>query len=111
MNPRDKINNLINQYLSNHPELECLDEEYMHPSVLALHEDIKPWMIDELGSAYELWKLLLDAAKEWFPDKNKSKLGRLFCNRFEIEGCTFWNGIDEYKPLTREYHEWRGINR
>lgn len=83
----------------------------MHPSVLAMHTEIQPWLMSELGGTHEYWNLLLESAKEWFPDKNKTKLGRLFCNRFEIHGCTFWNGLEEYQTLTDEYHKWRGITK
>ena len=104
----EKITELVNIYLKDYPNFTPLAEEFMHPSCLALHRDIYPWFLIQCDdNTVEVWSLLLAAAKEWFPDRNKTKLGHAFCVRFEIEGCTWWNGWEPIQPVVKEYRKWR----
>ena len=109
MKSSDRISRLIDLYMRDHPDFEPLKDEFMHPSVLALHSDIKLWIMGQFSDAVEFWTVFLDAGKEWFPDKNKTKLGHLFCLRFEIEDLTWWNGWEPIQPVVQSYMEWRGF--
>ncbi len=110
MKPNEIIDELINSYLKAHPNIEppVFDDEYMqHPSVIAMTSNIQSWMTDECGGPLEYWSLMLAAAKEWFPDVNKIKLGHIFCVRFECYANTWWDEIEECQPLQKEYYNWR----
>lgn len=109
MKSSDQISWLIDLYIRDHPDFEPLEDKYMHPSVLALHGDIMPWLVKHFSDPVEFWTVLLDAAKEWFPDKNKTKLGHLFCLRFECTDLTCWNGWKPIQPVVQSYAEWRGF--
>lgn len=102
-----KVTELVNIYLEDHPDFVPPEEEFIHPSYLALYRPIKHWFFTQCGSKLELWTLMLAAAKEWFPDKSNTKLGHTFCVRFEIEDCTWWNGRTEFQPVLRDYIRWR----
>lgn len=110
LSPSEKITEMVSIYLKQNPEFFPPDEELNHPSYLALYRPIKYWMLKQCGGQYggnvELWTLMLAAAKEWFPDKSETKLGHVFCVRFELEDCTWWNGRTEFQPVLKDYIKW-----
>jgi len=108
MDAREKIESMVTEYRRLHPDFHYPPEEYCHPSVLAMHNEIQPWIVHSLGGPWHYWLLMLEAAKAWFPDKAETKLGRLFCVRLEIEYATFWQGKPEFEAILKDYAKWRG---
>jgi len=102
---------LIDQYLEDHPGKIELDDAYWHPSVLALHEAIRPWLIEQCGGISSFWQYLLEAAMLWFPERTESRLGKLFCTQLECEANTFWQGREDFADIERLYLQWRGIKQ
>lgn len=103
------VSALVYEYLAAHPDYQYPAEKHQHPSVLAMATDIKGWMIDKLGGPLPYWRLLLSAAKAWFPEKGETDLGKLFCQRLEIEAATHWDGWTEFDAVMQDYLEWRGL--
>lgn len=104
-----KISDLVDIYFRDNPEFEIVEEEFKHPSFFILHRKVRPWLFaqcDEENDYVQLWRLLLAAAKEWFPGKKNTKLGHLFCIRFEVEDCTWWNGWEPIQPVLQDYLRW-----
>jgi len=105
----EKVTEMVSIYLLSYPDFTHPgDKEFTkHPSYLALCRPIKYWFFIQCGGYVELWTLMLAAAKEWFPDKEKAKMGHAFCVRFAIEECTWWDGWDPIQPVLKDYLKWR----
>lgn len=104
----EKVSELVKVYFQDYPAFSLLERDLMHPSYLALYRPIRYWMLKQCGdSPVELWGLMLAAAKEWFTEKEKTKLGHAFSVRFEMEWATWWDGRDEFKPIMADYMAWR----
>jgi len=104
-----KISDLVNTFLRNNPDFEPVEKELQHPGYFMIHRRILPWLYaqcDEEFDYVQLWRLLLAAAKEWFPGKHDTKLGHIFCVRFELEDCTWWNGWEPIQPVLQDYLTW-----
>ena len=102
-----KISEMVAIFLEEYPTyILPKDKTFHHPSALALYRDIDDWLMEQCGGVVAFWKLLLTAAKEWFPDKRSTKLGKCFCFRFECLDCTFWHGGGEMAEICKEYGEW-----
>lgn len=102
-----KVEAMVRVFLEKYPSyILPVDKTLHHPSVLALHGKLHEWLIKQCGHFVEFWQLILTAAKEWFPDKRDSKLGKHFCFTFECLDCTFWHGGGEMTEICKEYGEW-----
>ena len=101
-----KFTLLVQYLLKTYPSAEFSPKALSHTCYVVLsYADI--WFIEVLGGVEEYWRLLLSAAKEWFPEKNKSEPGGYFCTRFECEALAMWNGREEFRELEGEYAGWR----
>lgn len=47
--PSEKVTEMINIYIQEHPEFTPPEEELMHPSYLSLFRPIKYWMLKQCG--------------------------------------------------------------
>lgn len=105
----EKVKALANIYHQSYPDFITPDDEafMQHPSYLALYHPIKHWFFVQCGGYVELWMLMLAAAKEWFPDKDNSKLGHTFYVRFAIEDYTWWNDRTKFRTVLKDFIRWR----
>lgn len=103
---RTQIDGFVKRYLQEHPDFEYPPSGDFHPAILASC-GMKDWIVSRIGGPLPFWRAMLRAARVWFPPGDTSREFRLFCTFFEIEGCTWWNGIPVYEALEREYVEWR----
>lgn len=103
---RTQIDGFVQRYLKEHPDFEYPTSGDFHPAILA-NGTMKSWIIDRIGGPLPFWRAMLRAARVWFPQGHTSREFRLFCTFFEIEGCTWWNGISVYQELEKEYCAWR----
>ena len=105
--PTEKITELVDLFRKEYPGyILPEDKDLWHPSALALHKGIDLWLIEQCGLV-EFFTLMVKAAKIWFPDKLKTKLGKTFCTKFEIRDCTFWHGQGTMESVCKEYYDWR----
>lgn len=102
-----EIDELVEQYIAEHPEYEYPPSGDKHPAILASVGPIKNALMDQEGGPLPYYKKLLEAAKIWFADGQDTREFRLFCKFFEAEGNTWWNGNPELEALAREYNAWR----
>ena len=107
---KTKIDLLVTEYLTRHPNFAYPESGDRHPSILAIGEQMQPWLIDVLGGPSGYWVAMLDCAKEWFSSERAtpSREFRLFCHFFEAMGNVSGNGSPEHEKLNRVYMEWRG---
>ena len=105
----EKVTEMVNIFLLSYPDFIPPDDEafMQHPSYLALYRPIRYWFFTQCVEYVDLWTLMLAAAKEWFPDRAKTKSGHAFCVRFEIEECTWWDGWEPIQPVLKDYLKWR----
>lgn len=103
---RTQIDGFVQRYLKEHPDFEYPPSGDFHPAILASC-GMKNWIVDRIGGPLPFWRTMLRAARVWFPPGDTSREFRLFCTFFQIEGCTWWNGIPVYEELEREYCAWR----
>jgi len=108
--PAEIVAGHVSRNLNQKGSFRQLPADMRHPSVLAMSTDVRQWMVEQLGGPLEYWTLLLAAAKEWFPDRNTTRLGHTFCVRFEVEDATFWNDREEFEYLRLDYLQWKGIH-
>ncbi len=64
-------------------------------------------MFEQFEKIEDFWELFLAAGKEWFPNKAKTREGKAFSTRFEIEEATWWNGDHRFQPIFEDYMTWR----
>lgn len=103
---RTQIDGFVQRYLKEHPDFEYPPSGDFHSAILA-NGTMKSWIIDRIGGPLPFWRAMLRAGRVWFPPGDTSREFRLFCTFFEIEGCTWWNGIPIYQELEMEYSAWR----
>lgn len=103
---RTQIDGFVQRYLAEHPDFEYPPSGDLHPAILASC-GMKDWIVSRIGGPLPFWRAMLRAARVWFPPGDTSREFRLFCTFFEIEGCTWWNGISVYEELSRDYMAWR----
>jgi len=83
------------------------DEELRHPAYLARYFDIPMWLVEQCGDVVKFYRLYLNAAKEWFPERTDSKLEAAFRSKFEGLGLVSHLGEDEaMQPIWDDYFEW-----
>ncbi|MGW8158717.1 MAG: nuclear transport factor 2 family protein [Desulfoprunum sp.] len=112
--PTEKITRLVDRWLKDNPDFKLDDVDLWHPSYIALHREMKPWLFAQCDNEAEyvgLWALLLAAAKEWFPDKGATKAGRSFCYCIEAADCISWNGWEPIQPVLQDYLTWHYGNK
>ena len=59
------MDSLIDQYLVRHPDFEY-PVRGGHSVVLALTDQMNPWLVDRCGGVGWFWMLMVDAARSWF---------------------------------------------
>ncbi|MGW8157390.1 MAG: nuclear transport factor 2 family protein [Desulfoprunum sp.] len=114
ISPTEKITRLVDMWLKENPDFELDDVDLWHPSYIALHREMNPWLFAQCDNEAEyvgLWALLLAAAKEWFPDKGATKAGRSFCYCIEAADCISWNGWEPIQPVLQDYLNWHYGNK
>lgn len=103
-----RVSEMVDVFLKAYPTyILPEDKELHHPSYLARYQDIDGWLIEQCGGVVEFWALMVAAAKEWFPEKKKTKLYAAFCVGLECIDLSTWNGWAPIQPVLKEYYEWR----
>ncbi len=105
----EKVAGWIYRYIDQHSSFFDLKRENWHLSVLAMCSDVKLWIMQEMGDPYAYWYLMLDAAKEWFPEGDDSRFKRVFCHRLEIEYLSCASDVPGFVAVMKVYDEWRGF--
>ena len=108
---QNRIELLIAEYLSAHPDYKYPETGDRHPSILAIGSQIQPWLVDKLGGRIGYWNAMLTAAETWFSpvDVDTTREHRLFCYFLEAEACIGGTKSDAYSIQNR-YVQWRRLS-
>jgi hypothetical protein len=101
------IDSYVNEYLATHPNFEFPKSGDRHPSVLAIGNQMKGWLMDRLGGPVPYWRAMLESANTWFPPGCESREFRIFCTLIEGEERIWWQGRPEFEPVWDEYAAWK----
>jgi hypothetical protein len=101
------IETLVSEYLWTHPTYTYPPNGNKHPCVLALSNNVEPWMIDRLGDIADYLRAMLAAAREWFPSGVRTMEFRYFAYRFEVVGNLGAGGAAWYLEICKDYSTWR----
>lgn len=108
----EKVNAWIVRYIDAHGTFLDIPAQKRHPSVLIMIPDVKLWVFKQMGSPYEFWYLMLDAAREWWPEGDEDdRFLHTFSVRFECEYNACAQGVPEFEAVMKQYAKWRGFNK
>lgn len=105
--PTQRVAGSLYRYLQEKESLLALQPDLQHPCTIAMTYDVMQWMYNEFGGALAYWQLMLDAAREWFPNGEPAGPCQLFCTRLEMTRDNYWEDIPEFHELNERYLAWR----
>ena len=103
----EKVAGSVHRYLKQHERLLAMPPNYWHPSAIAMSYDVMKSMMHEVGGPIAYWQLMLEAAKEWFPNGEPADLYKLFCTRFETIDQELWKEAGDFNIVKMIYDGWR----